>query len=50
RPSDEDFHGGQQTKEQKFGYNLQVTKMKKLDVLLAEVDDVQRLKEKALRD
>nr|GEZ16119.1 hypothetical protein [Tanacetum cinerariifolium] len=33
--SDEDLHGGQQTKEQKFGYILQVIKMfkvKKLDV------------------
>nr|GEY72412.1 hypothetical protein [Tanacetum cinerariifolium] len=35
RSSDEDLHGGQQTKEQKFGYILQVIKMielKKLDV------------------
>nr|GEV95869.1 hypothetical protein [Tanacetum cinerariifolium] len=46
---DEDLHGGQQTKEQKeFGYILQVIKkleLKKLDDLLAGVDDVQ---EKAL--
>nr|GEZ55824.1 hypothetical protein [Tanacetum cinerariifolium] len=51
--SDEDLHGGQQTKERKFGYILQVIKMinlKKLDVLLAKVDAVQRLKENALRD
>nr|GEX92311.1 hypothetical protein [Tanacetum cinerariifolium] len=50
---DEDFHGGQQTKEQKFGYILQVIKklkLKKLDGLLVEVDVVQRLEEKALRD
>nr|GEX28309.1 hypothetical protein [Tanacetum cinerariifolium] len=43
----------QKTIEQKFGYVLQVIKklgLKKLDGLLAEVDDVQRLKEKALRD
>nr|GEV50427.1 D-isomer specific 2-hydroxyacid dehydrogenase, catalytic domain-containing protein [Tanacetum cinerariifolium] len=35
--SNDDLHGGQQTKEQKFGYILQVIKMiklKKLDVLL----------------
>nr|GEZ20114.1 hypothetical protein [Tanacetum cinerariifolium] len=53
RSSDEDFHGGQQTKEHKFGYILQVIKkleLKKLDDLLARVDAVQRLEEKALRD
>nr|GEU75005.1 hypothetical protein [Tanacetum cinerariifolium] len=43
----------QSTKEQKFGYILQVIKLinlKKLGGLLAEVDAVQRLEEKALRD
>nr|GEY28005.1 ribonuclease H-like domain, reverse transcriptase, RNA-dependent DNA polymerase [Tanacetum cinerariifolium] len=53
RSSDEDFHAGQETKEQKFGYILQVIKklkLKKLDGLLAKVDVVQRLEEKALRD
>nr|GEU82108.1 copia protein [Tanacetum cinerariifolium] len=53
KSSDEDLHGGQQTKEQKFGYILQVIKkleLKKLDDLLAGVDAVQRLKKKALRD
>nr|GEV17970.1 hypothetical protein [Tanacetum cinerariifolium] len=37
RSSDDDLHGGQQTKEQKFGYILQVIKkleLKKLDGLL----------------
>nr|GFA17467.1 hypothetical protein [Tanacetum cinerariifolium] len=41
RPSDEDFHGGQQTKEQKFRYILQVIKkleLKKLDGLLGKID------------
>nr|GEY66044.1 hypothetical protein [Tanacetum cinerariifolium] len=49
--SNEDFHGGQQTKEQKFGYILQVIKkleLKKLDGLLAGVDDVQRKNTKGL--
>nr|GEX38862.1 AMP deaminase-like [Tanacetum cinerariifolium] len=53
RSSDENFHEGQSTKEQKFGYILQLIKkleLKKLDTLLAEVDVVQRLAEKALRD
>nr|GEV08850.1 hypothetical protein [Tanacetum cinerariifolium] len=53
RFGDENLHGGQKTKEKKFGYILQVIKkleLKKLDVLLAEVDAVQRLEEKALRD
>nr|GEZ03332.1 hypothetical protein [Tanacetum cinerariifolium] len=53
RSNDENFHKGQSTKEQKFGYILQVIQKlecKKLDGLLAEVDDVQRLEEKALRD
>nr|GEZ83298.1 ribonuclease H-like domain-containing protein [Tanacetum cinerariifolium] len=53
RSSDENFHEGQSTKEQKFGYILQVIKkleLKKLDALLAEVDVVQRLEKKALRD
>nr|GEU52837.1 hypothetical protein [Tanacetum cinerariifolium] len=51
--SDEDLHEGQSTKEKKFGYILQVIKkleLKKLDGLLARIDDVQRLKEKALMD
>nr|GEW42246.1 hypothetical protein [Tanacetum cinerariifolium]GEW78276.1 hypothetical protein [Tanacetum cinerariifolium] len=50
---DEDLYEGQSTKEQKFGYILQVVKklkLKKLDDLLAGVDVVQRLEEKALRD
>nr|GFA16483.1 hypothetical protein [Tanacetum cinerariifolium]GFA17712.1 hypothetical protein [Tanacetum cinerariifolium] len=41
RPSDEDFHRGQQTKEQKFGYILQVIKklkLKKHDGLLGKND------------
>nr|GEY56011.1 hypothetical protein [Tanacetum cinerariifolium] len=53
RSSDEDFHRGQQTKEQKFRYILYVIKkleLKKLNDLLAGVDAVQRLEEKALRD
>nr|GEV07940.1 copia protein [Tanacetum cinerariifolium] len=53
RFNDENIHGGQQTKEQKFGHILQAIKkleLKKLDGLLAEVDVVQRLEEKALRD
>nr|GEX20609.1 putative ribonuclease H-like domain-containing protein [Tanacetum cinerariifolium] len=53
KSSDEDFHEGQSTKEQKFGYILQVIKkleFEKLDGLLAGVHAVQRLKEKALRD
>nr|GEY12047.1 RNA-directed DNA polymerase, eukaryota [Tanacetum cinerariifolium] len=53
RYSYEDLHGGQQTKEQKFGYILQVIKMlklKKLDVQLAKDNAVQRLKENAQRD
>nr|GEX62611.1 hypothetical protein [Tanacetum cinerariifolium] len=51
--NDEDLHEGQSTKEKKFGYILQVIKkldLKKLDGLLAKVDYVQRLKEKALMD
>nr|GEV81467.1 uncharacterized mitochondrial protein AtMg00810-like [Tanacetum cinerariifolium] len=41
RSSDEDLHGGQQTKDQKFGYILQVIKkleLKKLDGLLGKID------------
>nr|GEY84722.1 hypothetical protein [Tanacetum cinerariifolium] len=53
RFGDENLHGGQSTKEQEFGYILQVIKkleLKKLDGLVAGVDDVQRLQENALRD
>nr|GEV87209.1 copia protein [Tanacetum cinerariifolium] len=53
RSSDEDLYKGQSTKEHKFGYILQVIKkleLKKLDDLLAGVDAIQRLEEKALRD
>nr|GEV97640.1 hypothetical protein [Tanacetum cinerariifolium] len=41
RSSDEDLHGGQQTKVQKFGYILQVIKkleLKKLDGLLGKIN------------
>nr|GEU39979.1 reverse transcriptase domain-containing protein [Tanacetum cinerariifolium] len=40
KTSDENLHGGQQTKDQKFGYILQVIKkleLKKLDVLLGAI-------------
>nr|GEW25505.1 hypothetical protein [Tanacetum cinerariifolium] len=52
RSSDEDLYEGQSTKEQKFGYILQVIKkleLKKLDGLLAGVDAVQRLEEKSTK-
>nr|GEV56373.1 hypothetical protein [Tanacetum cinerariifolium] len=46
RSSYEDLHGGQQTKEQKFGYILQVIKMlelKKLDVKIMFFKDLRKM-------
>nr|GEY46132.1 hypothetical protein [Tanacetum cinerariifolium] len=50
RSSDEDFHVGQQTKEQEFGYILQVIKMKKLDGLLVSIAGTSSTEKPPLKD